>query len=180
MRILQEDTIGLVVDIQERLFPVMAGKEELLKNCRILIEGLQVLKVPVLFTQQYTRGLGETIPEIKEIAEKFDFIEKRAFSCWDEPVFKEKLKTTGKQNIVICGIESHVCVLQTAVDLREAGFNPVVVMDCITSRELKSREIATLRYLSEGIRMATCESILFELTRTSESPEFREISRHVK
>lgn len=180
MRILKENTIGLVIDIQEKLFPVMTGKEVLLNNCRILIKGLQVLSVPVIVTQQYSKGLGDTIREIKEIIQNFSIMEKRAFSCCDEPDFMVKLQNLNAGNIVICGIESHVCVLQTAVDLNQAGLTPVVVMDCISSRAPKSIEIAMERFRTEGIRMATCESILFELTRSSAAKEFREISGLVK
>jgi nicotinamidase-related amidase len=180
MRILLENTIGLVIDIQERLLPVMAERESLIRNSRILINGLQILKIPLIVTQQYTKGLGATVPDIKEILHEFEYIEKRAFSCCDEPAFMEQLKKSGAKNIIICGIESHVCVLQTAVDLRQAGFMPVVVMDCTSSRDLKSKDLAAERFRYEGVMMASCESILFELTRTSESTGFRDISGLVK
>lgn len=84
MRITRENTIGLVIDIQERLFPVMWEKEKFLENCQILIQGLQTLQIPLLVTQQYTKGLGETLEEIKSIIPGFEFIEKRDFSCYDE------------------------------------------------------------------------------------------------
>ena len=180
MRIIKENTIGLVIDIQEKLFHVMAEKDEFLKNCSVLVRGLQVLNIPLLVTQQYTKGLGGTVPEIRYLIPEFEFIEKRAFSCCDEPVFVEKASIAKRTNIIICGIESHVCVLQTAVDLKDAGYVPVVVTDCISSRNLKDKEMAIGRFRYEGIMMATCESILFELTRTSEAPEFRGISKLVK
>ena len=180
MRITKEKTIGLVIDIQERLFPVMWEKETLLKNCQILIQGMDVLKLPLLVTQQYTKGLGDTIPEISSVISEFTYIEKRDFSCCDEPAFTEKLKKLGTKNIVICGIESHVCVLQTAVDLKEAGYNPVVVMDCTSSRSRENLEYARERFRYEGIMMTTCESILFELTRSSAAAEFKAISKLVK
>ncbi len=180
MRITKENTIGLVVDIQERLFPAMHEKEALLRNCQILIRGLTELQLPLVVTQQYTKGLGETIPEIKSVLPEFSFIEKRDFSCCDEPSVIEKLKELEAQNIIICGIESHVCVLQTAVDLKEAGFNPVVVMDCVSSRNKDSIEIAKERFRHEGILMTSYEAILFELTRSSAAPEFKGISKLVK
>ena len=180
MRITKENTIGLVIDIQERLFPVMWNNKVLLKNCKILIEGLQVLKLPLITTQQYTKGLGETLPEIKFVINNFSFIEKRDFSCCDEPVFSEKVKELNAKNIIICGIESHVCVLQTAVDLKEAGLNPIVVMDCVSSRTKENIELAKERFRHEGIIMTSYESILFELTRSSAAAEFRTISKLVK
>jgi len=180
MRITKENTVGLVIDIQERLFPVMWENETLLKNCKILIQGLQELKLPLITTQQYTKGLGETLPEIKSVINNFSFIEKRDFSCCDEPTFSEKLNEFSAKNIIICGIESHVCVLQTAVDLKEAGLNPVIVMDCISSRTKENIDLAKERFRNQGIMMTSYESILFELTRSSEAVEFRMISNLVK
>jgi len=180
MRITKENTVGLIIDIQERLVPVMWEKEVLLKNCQVLIQGLSELEIPLLVTQQYSKGLGETIPEIKSVISDFSFIEKRNFSCCDELVVIEKLKELDAKNIIICGIESHVCVLQTAVDLKEAGFNPIVVMDCVSSRSKESIETAKERFRFEGIMMTSYESILFELARSSASPEFKAISRLVK
>jgi nicotinamidase-related amidase len=180
MRITKENTVGLIVDIQVRLFPAMWENETLLKNTLTLINGLKELKLPMLVTQQYSKGLGETIPEIISVFSDFSFIEKRDFSCCDEPVFMENLKKSEAKNIIICGIESHVCVLQTAVDIKEAGFNPIVVMDCVSSRSKESIETAKERFRFEGILMTCYESILFELTRSSAAQEFKAISRLVK
>lgn len=180
MRITKENTTGLVIDIQERLFPVMWEKEKLLKGCTTLIQGLNELKLPLVVTQQYTKGLGETIDEIKSVVPDFNFVEKRDFSCCDEPSVVEKLKALKAQNVIICGIEAHVCVLQTAVDLKAEGFNPVVVMDCVSSRTPENIEMARERFRLEGIMMTSYESILFELTRTSGAAEFKIISKLVK
>lgn len=180
MRITTENTTALVIDIQERLFPAMSDQEELLKNCRILLQGLEALEIPVVVTQQYTKGLGETIPEIREVIPHFEPFEKRDFSCCDEPTVIEKLKSLNSRNVILFGIEAHVCVLQTAIDLKAAGFTPIVVTDCISSRSPKSVEVAKERFRYEGILMTSCESVLFELTRTSAAPQFRTISKLVK
>jgi len=180
MRLTKENTVGLVVDIQERLVPAMDESESLVNNCSILIEGLQLLNIPLLVTQQYTKGLGETMEEIRSIIKNFEPIEKRDFSCCDEATVVGKLKEMNAKNIIICGIESHVCVLQTAVDLKEAGFNPVVVMDCVSSRSVHNIDLAAERFRNEGIMMTSYESILFELTRSSAAEEFRAISKLVK
>ena len=180
MRILKEHTIGLVIDIQERLVPVMEEREQLIVNCGKLIQGLQLLGLPLLVTQQYTKGLGETIPEIKAVINNFQYIEKKDFSCFDEPVVAEKLALSGAKNVIICGIESHVCVLQTAIDLKEAGYIPVVVFDCVSSRSFDTMDLAAERFRYEGILMTSMESILFELTRSAATPEFKEISKLVK
>jgi len=180
MRILKQNTIGLVIDIQERLVPVMEESEQFVENCSKLIQGLQILGVPLLVTQQYSKGLGETIGEIKSVIKDFQYIEKKDFSCFDEPVVAEKLALSGVKNVIICGIESHVCVLQTAIDLKEAGYNPVVVMDCVSSRSFDNIDLASERLRYEEIMMASLESILFELTRSAGAPEFKEISKLVK
>jgi len=151
-----------------------------LKNCKILIAGLNELKIPTIITQQYTKGLGETHPEIKSLIPNFKYNEKREFSCCDEPLVSEKLKKSNAQNVIICGIEAHVCVLQTAVDLKETGLNPIIVMDCVSSRKLKDIELAKERFRVEGIMMTSYESILFELARSSAAPEFKAISKLVK
>ena len=145
MRILKQNTIGLVIDIQERLVPVMEENEQFVANCIKLIQGMQILGLPILVTQQYTKGLGETIGEIKAVINDFQYIEKKDFSCFDEIVFVEKLKLSGAKHVITCGIESHVCVLQTAIDLKEAGYNPVVVMDCVSSRSFDNIDLK--RYL---------------------------------
>lgn len=180
MRILHEKTASLVIDIQEKLFPHMQEKESLLQNCLRLVEGLQVLGIPVIITQQYTKGLGMTTTPIIEKFPEFSYIEKIAFSCYDEPLVKEKLYSLKKEYIIICGIEAHVCVLQTCLDLAANGFVPVVAEDCVSSRNLNDKRIAIERIRQEGGIVTTMESILFELTRKAGSDVFKKISGIVK
>lgn len=180
MRILKDDTAAVVVDIQERLLPHIYQWEQTLQNCLKLIEGLQVLSVPLVVTQQYTKGLGATDPSIvKKIAE-FRHIEKNSFSCLGEPAFMEKLSLLRKKNIILCGIESHVCVLQTCLDLIDAGYLPVVVEDCVSSRKPADKATAIERMRQEGARIATLESLLFELTECAGTETFKSISKLVK
>lgn len=180
MRITKENTTALFIDFQERLFPAMHEKETLLKNTKMLLEGLSILGIPVAFTQQYTKGLGETLDEIKSQVPGFTAIEKTDFSCFGAEAYTAFLQHHQSKTIILCGIEAHVCVLQTAVDLKEAGYHPVVVTDCITSRSAASKESAIERFRCEGIIMVSCESILFELTRSAKAPEFKAISKLVK
>lgn len=180
MRIQRDQCIGLVIDLQERLLPVMAEQAPLISNCQKLVQGLGILNIPIIVTQQYSKGLGATVPEISGMIQNFNFIEKSSFSCLDEVTFEEKLTKTNRQVVLIAGIESHVCVLQSAIDLQEKGFMPVVIADCISSRKLEEKQIALQRFSLEGIRLSTVESILFELTRSSSVPEFRSISKIIK
>jgi hypothetical protein len=180
MRINREDCAALVVDIQERLFQVVDGKDEFLRKCLILLKGLQVLEIPILVTEQYPKGLGPTIEPIRQVMELGPVIEKIAFSCCDEPDFIASLGKLVRNRVIICGIEAHVCVLQTVVDLMEGGYVPVVVADCITSRHQGDKSVALERMHMEGAVITTCESILFELTRVAGTESFKTISRLVK
>ncbi|MGF1587503.1 MAG: hydrolase [Bacteroidales bacterium] len=180
MRILKEDSAAVVIDIQERLLPHMFDGEKMLRNCEKLIEGLKILSVPITVTQQYTKGLGPTQPSIMEMFTDFSFVEKSTFSCCGEPSFRENISLSGKKNFIICGIEAHVCVLQTCIDLIDDGFTPVIVEDCISSRKPEDKLIAIERMRQEGARITTLESILFELTRQAGSDIFKSISRLVK
>jgi len=180
MKIIQEETAAVVIDIQERLLPHIFQWEQTLQNCLKLIEGLQVLSVPIVVTQQYTKGLGPTDPSIVNRISGFSHIEKITFSCCGEPAFMDKLSSLGKKNIILCGIETHVCVLQTCIDLLEEGYIPVVVEDCVSSRKPDDKAVAIARMRQEGARISTMESILFELTQVSGTETFKNISKLVK
>ena len=180
MRVLKENTAGLLIDIQERLYPHIHDHEAIAKNAGILVEGLKIMGVPVMVTQQYTRGLGPTIPGLQDMISDYPLIEKTSFSCCDEPEFIKILAETHKQFILIAGIESHVCVLQTVIDLLERGYQPVVVEDCISSRKINDKSVSVRRMRREGAIISSYESILFELCRFSGTDEFRSISKLVK
>jgi len=180
MRIRAGECAGLVIDIQERLFPVMYGGEELLNKIHLLLEGLEILDIPILVTEQYPAGLGATIDSLSTRLKEHRVIEKISFSCCGESRFIGALKELGKNTLIICGIEAHVCVLQTAIDLIEKGITPVVVADCISSRTPEDKNVALERLRFEGAVITTSESILFELTRQAGTPQFKSISRLIK
>lgn len=180
MRINREDSFGLVIDIQGKLFPHMSDKEALIKKCILLIEGLNVLEVPLVITEQYPKGLGVTVEEISSRLPEVPVIEKMAFSCCDEPALQQETVLQNHHTVIVCGIESHVCVMQTVVDLLSAGYMVVVVEDCISSRNQEDKRVALERMRDEGAVITTCESILFELARVSGTEEFKAISRLVK
>lgn len=180
MRILLNETAAVIIDMQERLLPHMYEYQIILQNNLKLIAGLQILSVPTVITQQYTRGLGETVPSIVSKFPEFRYIEKISFSCYDEPAFKEQVSLIGKPNIILCGIESHVCVLQTCLDLLNAGFRPVIVEDCVSSRKIIDNKVAIDRMRQEGAIISSMESLLFELVRGADSKYFKDISGIVK
>jgi nicotinamidase-related amidase len=180
MRIVKEHSAALIIDMQERLFPHLFESEKLIRNTSILIEGLKILHVPIFVTEQYVKGLGPTIAPIAELLAGIRRTEKSSFSCCDEPRVDEDLAVAGKGNIIVAGIESHVCVLQTVIDLKHNGYHPVVVEDCITSRREHDKLIALERMKFEGIIITTYESLLFELLRYSGTEQFKAISKIVK
>lgn len=180
MRVIKNDTVALVIDIQERLLPHIDRHEELVKNTGILLDGMKILGVPVLLTEQYRKGLGETVHGISQHLDKFEPMEKMSFSCCDDNAFALALETHAKKYVVICGIETHVCVLQTTIDLVEKGYQPVVIEDCTSSRKPRDKAIAIERMRQEGAIISSYESVLFELARVSGTPEFKTISKLVK
>jgi nicotinamidase-related amidase len=180
MRITANNAVGLIIDMQERLYPLVQDHEKLTKNTAILIEGLKALEIEILVTEQYTKGLGFTIEPLKNLLTDIDFVEKQAFSCCDEPKFYEELALTGTRYVVIAGIETHVCVMQTAIDLINNGYIPVVVEDCVSSRNPNDKKIAIERMRKEGAIITSYESILFELLRYSGTESFKKISKLVK
>ncbi len=180
MRVLKEESVAVIVDVQERLFPHMHDREYLEKSIVTLIQGLRALDVPILVTQQYTKGLGPTIQSVRDALPRYRPIEKLAFSCMDEKTFAEELEQSGKKTVILAGIETHVCVLQTAVDMAHHGYVPVIIEDCISSRKAEDKKTAILRMRDEGVSVSTCESILFELVRYAGTDVFRSISKLVK
>ena len=180
MRILKEHSAGLIIDIQERLLPHICHHDQLEINTEVLIKGLKLLDIPILATEQYRKGLGLTVPSIRIALGDEKFIEKMSFSCCDDPGFEVELNKTGKTNIIIAGIETHVCVLQTVVDLVGLGFQPVVVEDCVSSRKESDKNNAINRMRQEGAIITSYESILFELARISGTAAFKAISSLVK
>jgi nicotinamidase-related amidase len=180
MRIIKENAVGLLIDVQEKLFPVMHDKDLLEKNLGICLQGLQELDIPLLITQQYTQGLGNTISSLQEQIKNFSFYEKKAFSCCDEYDFLEELKKMKKRFVILMGVETHVCVLQTGIDLIKNGFLPVIIQDCVSSRKALDKEIAIERLKDEGAIISSYESILFELCRHTGTDQFKKISKLVK
>ncbi len=180
MRFIKEKTAAVIIDFQERIFPAIHEHEMLTRNVPILIEGLKVLGIPILVTEQYVKGLGPTVAVIAGKLEGIPRVEKSSFSCCDEPKFMMELASSGRDQVIIAGIESHVCVLQTVIDLLHAGYHPVVAEDCISSRKPNDKKIALERMRREGAYITTYEAILFELLRHSGGETFKAISRLVK
>jgi len=181
MRFVAEDTLALVIDFQEKLMPVIDNRKQLIHNNEILIKGLQALNIPMVVTQQYTKGIGMTVSDITELyGESFEYYEKISFSCIEDETIATKIEESGKKNIIVCGIEAHICVLQTIIDLIAKGYNVILVENCVGSRKESDRQVGIKRAIAEGAIPATYESILFELTRVAKTEVFKQISKLIR
>ena len=170
----------LIIDVQERLVPVMKDMEAVEQNIIRLIEGCKLLGVPAFYTEQYSKGLGQTIPSIKENLDGIEPVEKLHFSVCCEKELMHQLREKGYQQLIVVGIESHVCVLQSALDLMQEGFQTHVVVDAVSSRKSLDKEISLQRMVTQGATLSTTESVLFELVKVAGSSEFKQISKLVK
>lgn len=180
MRITAEETCCVAVDYQERILPAIAEWEELLQNSVKLLEGLRILEIPVMVTAQYAKGLGLNVPEIRAAAGTEEFCDKKSFGICGDAGVRDRLKCIGRRNVILCGIETHICVLQSVIGLLEAGYQPILVEDCVSSRKLSDKETAIRRARDEGAIVTTYESLLFELTGSAEHGKFKQISNLVK
>lgn len=167
----------VVVDFQEKLAPHIEGIDDILKSVVKLIKALKVLKIPVLVTEQIK--LGKTVDIVADVVES-EAIEKTTFSCFKNREFRRRLEGLNTDRVILAGIEAHICVLQTAIDLKKAGYEVYVAADCIGSRRSYDKDIAIMRMQSEGIKLTTSESIIYEITESAEHPAFKEILEIVK
>ena len=152
MLIKAENTAAIIVDVQEKLMPAMFNQEEVEKNVNRLVAGLKLLEVPMIVTQQYTKGIGMTIPSVIEtFGDDFSYMEKTSFGVYGEAPIKEAIDGLGKKNIIVCGTETHVCVLQTCIQLKEAGYQPILVTDAAGSRHAEDRKFGIKRAIQEGV-----------------------------
>ncbi|MCX6169003.1 MAG: hydrolase [Ignavibacteriales bacterium] len=176
----RESSALLVIDMQEKILPVILESERVVENTLKLINGFKILSVPIYFTEQYPKGLGPTESKIKTALDNTEAIHKMTFSCSGAGDLFEELKGKRIKQIVVCGIESHVCVIQTVLDLLSEGFQVHVAADAVSSRRKFDYEIAIRRMESNGAEITLTESVLFELLNICGTDEFKAISKLVK
>lgn len=176
----KEKTALLVVDIQERIINVMREPQEVIANTIKLIKGCNLLGVPVFYTEQYPKGLGPTVKEILDELRNAQYADKMSFSCSGAGELFAELKLKNISQVVLCGIESHVCVQQTAMDLIANEFQVNLPADAVSSRKEKDYWIALDRMRSHGVEVTTTESVLFELLTVCGTDVFKQVSKLVK
>jgi nicotinamidase-related amidase len=180
-RLYRKNALLLIIDVQENLMRVIDRHEEITENIDRMIRGCQILGVPALITEQYVKGLGPTIDPIRSaLAANYRPIEKNCFSAQGLPEFESALKHTNRKQVLVTGVETHVCVYQTVSDLLRTGYEVTLVADALSSRTQQNREIALRRMESDGAKLSSTEMTLFELTRVAATDEFRAISKLIK
>jgi nicotinamidase-related amidase len=172
----------LVIDIQEKLLPPIFQKEQLLKNAQLLVRLASILKLPALVTTQYTKGLGNIVPEIAALLPETQAIDKEMFSCFGSDVFCSLLKRVpGNRNtVLLCGMESHICVTQTALGALREGYIVHVASDAVSSRTEWNWRIGLERMRSAGAVISSAEMIVYELLRSSGAPAFKQMLPYLK
>lgn len=182
-RTLDRDTsVLVVVDVQEGFRGRMLEHDRVVASAvRRLLEAAKLMQVPVIATVQYPRGLGPTQPEVAEgFPPDFQPIEKLSMSCYGEPAFRERLAALDRNQVVLCGVEAHACVNQTAHDLMAEGYSVHVVHDAISSRSALDLQVSWEKMIGSGVVPATVEMVLLEWVRTAAAPEFKAIQRLIK
>jgi len=170
----------IVIDIQGNLAQAMFNKENLFTNAVKIIKGLKVFNLPVIATEQTPEKLGRTIPQIAEELGSGGIISKESFSCWGSDIFRQELEAQSRRQAIVLGIETHVCVYQTVLDLISHGYDVHVVADAVSSRTAENRSIGLALMQEAGAHITSTETVLFEIMRTAADPKFRDIYKIVK
>jgi nicotinamidase-related amidase len=170
----------VVVDVQGKLAQLMHDRQALFKNIQILIKAAQILNIPILWCQQCPDALGPTVPEIAQLLAESEPINKTAFSCCGVEQFNARLNELARNQVLLCGIETHVCIYQTAIDLLRKGFNVNVIADAVSSRTSQNKQIAINKMNAEKINISCTEMALFELLKNAEHPQFKQIAKLIK
>lgn len=177
-----EECALVVVDIQERLLPPIFQKEQLVRNAQLLIRAAGILKIPALVSTQYAKGLGGTVPEVASLTAGTDTIDKTLFSCFGSDAFCSAVKRLpGKRNtLLLCGMESHICVSQTALGALREGYLVHVASDAVSSRTEWNWRVGLERMRGAGAVISSTEMMIYELMRTSSSAVFKELLPYLK
>lgn len=175
-----ENSILLIIDVQGKLAPLMHDKERVIRHIQGLIQAAQHLAIPIIFTEQVPEKIGPTIPELTRLLHHHKPIVKTAFSCCGEKEFTEHLRQINRHQVIVTGIETHVCVCQTVSDLLAMDYHVQAVADAVSSRALENKAIGLRRMESLGAVITSAEMIITELIRTSRHPKFKEILGLIK
>jgi hypothetical protein len=175
-----DKTIMLLIDVQGQLAQLMYQRDELFKSLGMLIQGMKILGVPILWMEQVPKNLGPTTESVAQFLKEQTPIEKFSFSCCNEPVFMDAFKKAGRTQVLLTGIETHICVFQTAYDLVRQGCEIQVVSDCVSSRTRENKEIGIQRIVQSGGERTCVEMVFFELLRAAQGDQFKQVIKLIK
>ncbi len=176
----KKESVLVIVDIQERLAAVMEKRQGVVSNSLHLIEAARLLDIPVILTEQYPKGLGRTVEEIRHALPSYEPVEKIAFGCCGEPKFMRALSGTGKKKIILGGMETHVCVLQTCLGLLKEDYSVHAVSDAVCSRSFDNFSTGIAFMRDAGAVITSTETVLFQLLEKAGTEEFKSISKRIK
>ncbi len=174
------NTVLTIIDVQGNLAHAMHNKEALFKGLTQIVKGFNALELPIILNEQNPKGLGPTIPEIKELIPDVLPLPKMSFDCCKNDAYMDALSSCGKKQVLVTGIETHICVYQTAVSLAQKGYDVQLVTDAVSSRAPENKKLALKKMSSMGISMTCVEMALFELLETAEHEKFREVAKIIK
>ena len=168
-----DNAVLVIIDVQGKLAQLMHGKEALFKSLQVMVQSFKVLEIPMIWMEQIPENLGPTIPEVAQLLPDMKPIPKFTFSCCGNEHFMEKFKAINRKQVLICGIESHICVYQTAVDLLNMGCGVHVLCDCVSSRIPENRQLGIDRMKDAGAVLTGTEMALFEMLKEAKGPQFK-------
>ena len=180
MQMVANDSCLLIVDVQERLIPVVHSPRSVIVGCATLMQAAHKIGSPIIVSEQYVRGLGPTVVDLRSLAQPDSCLEKTSFSCAADTSIMTFLSNFCRRQVVIAGIETHVCVLQSALGLREKGFEVFVVAEACSSRRPESERTALARMMMCGVHVVTTEMVLFEWLGSKNHPAFKEVQQLIK
>ncbi|MBU0969624.1 MAG: hydrolase [Proteobacteria bacterium] len=175
-----DNSVMLLVDVQGQLAQLMHEKDKLFNSLEIMVKGMKILNVPILWLEQIPSKLGPTIGQISCLMEGESPIEKFSFSCWKNPEFLKKFRALGRNQVLLTGIETHICVYQTGYDLLSQGYQVQVAADCVSSRTKENKEIGLQRLTQSGGQITSLEMILFELMQEASGEGFKQVVKLIK
>lgn len=180
-QILTRDTsLLLIIDYQEKLLAAFKEPDQFLNPCIKLIRFAHILKLPILWTEQYPKGLGRTVDKVKNELSGLSPVEKTAFSCFGEPDFVRSLSAFPQDQLIVCGIETHICVEQSVLDAMEAGYQAHVVVDACGARKKRDHKAGLRKMENAGAVISSAETVIYEVLARSDAPEFRDVLQLVK
>ncbi len=170
----------VIVDVQGKLATLMHDSEMLFRNIQILIKVFKILGIPILWCEQIPKALGRTVPQIANLLTDHTPIEKSCFSSWGDNRFNDECAALNRRQIILCGIEAHVCIYQTAMESKQKNMHVTVISDAVSSRTKENKDLAIEKMFHEGIDIASTEMVLFELMQTADHPKFKDVVKLIK